>query len=169
MCVPVGVRGFTAVDVFFFFQAEDGIRDYKVTGVQTCALPIWYIPPVFHEAATYDKHFVKPRSGGLLLLRRITPLPRRNAVYFCSGAYRIQLARREELMPAGNLDIRFSRALLVFAETRRIDRVMRFGVNTVPPQDVIASSPDEDMSQQVWQLPFTVIDTKSILSYQSLA
>src|SRR5256885_12136614 len=27
-------------DVFFFFQAEDGIRDYKVTGVQTCALPI---------------------------------------------------------------------------------------------------------------------------------
>src|SRR2546422_8611080 len=27
--------------VFFFFQAEDGIRDVAVTGVQTCALPIW--------------------------------------------------------------------------------------------------------------------------------
>src|SRR2546430_4186641 len=26
---------------FFFFQAEDGIRDLTVTGVQTCALPIW--------------------------------------------------------------------------------------------------------------------------------
>src|SRR5437762_8159279 len=26
---------------FFFFQAEDGIRDTSVTGVQTCALPIW--------------------------------------------------------------------------------------------------------------------------------
>src|SRR5256885_8802953 len=26
--------------LYFFFQAEDGIRDYKVTGVQTCALPI---------------------------------------------------------------------------------------------------------------------------------
>src|SRR6266581_2655237 len=25
----------------FFFQAEDGIRDGRVTGVQTCALPIW--------------------------------------------------------------------------------------------------------------------------------
>src|SRR5437762_14322466 len=25
----------------FFFQAEDGIRDTSVTGVQTCALPIW--------------------------------------------------------------------------------------------------------------------------------
>src|SRR5256885_9364008 len=31
----------SARDSFFFFQAEDGIRDYKVTGVQTCALPIW--------------------------------------------------------------------------------------------------------------------------------
>src|SRR6266446_8960849 len=29
---------------FFFFQAEDGIRDYKVTGVQTCALPICLTP-----------------------------------------------------------------------------------------------------------------------------
>src|SRR5206468_4776742 len=27
--------------VFFFFQAEDGIRDLIVTGVQTCALPIF--------------------------------------------------------------------------------------------------------------------------------
>src|SRR5256885_6608833 len=32
-------RGRSICD-FFFFQAEDGIRDYKVTGVQTCALPI---------------------------------------------------------------------------------------------------------------------------------
>src|SRR5256885_8951239 len=30
--------------VYFFFQAEDGIRDYKVTGVQTCALPIFVVP-----------------------------------------------------------------------------------------------------------------------------
>src|SRR5256885_14095877 len=30
---------------FFFFQAEDGIRDYKVTGVQTCALPICIVYP----------------------------------------------------------------------------------------------------------------------------
>src|SRR5438876_2033286 len=29
--------------LFFFFQAEDGIRDGRVTGVQTCALPI-YLP-----------------------------------------------------------------------------------------------------------------------------
>src|SRR5438046_5690418 len=32
---------------FFFFQAEDGIRDWSVTGVQTCALPIFFcqMPP----------------------------------------------------------------------------------------------------------------------------
>jgi len=29
---------------FFFFQAEDGIRDRDVTGVQTCALPIYLSP-----------------------------------------------------------------------------------------------------------------------------
>src|SRR5690606_21518061 len=32
---------FIDVSVFFFFQAEDGIRDFHVTGVQTCALPIF--------------------------------------------------------------------------------------------------------------------------------
>src|SRR5699024_12109506 len=36
------VRVFAVICLFiFFFQAEDGIRDRNVTGVQTCALPIW--------------------------------------------------------------------------------------------------------------------------------
>src|SRR2546422_1208163 len=40
MClVSVGPSGVDDV-FFFFFQAEDGIRDVAVTGVQTCALPI---------------------------------------------------------------------------------------------------------------------------------
>src|SRR2546425_11315877 len=33
-------------EYFFFFQAEDGIRDKLVTGVQTCALPIFQRPRV---------------------------------------------------------------------------------------------------------------------------
>src|SRR5256886_4146389 len=33
---------------FFFFQAEDGIRDLTVTGVQTCALPIYSSVPLLH-------------------------------------------------------------------------------------------------------------------------
>ena len=40
------------MDAFFFFQAEDGIRDTAVTGVQTCALPISLI-----SAPTSDKPF----------------------------------------------------------------------------------------------------------------
>src|SRR5690606_41181497 len=35
-------NGILLLVVFFFFQAEDGIRDFHVTGVQTCALPILY-------------------------------------------------------------------------------------------------------------------------------
>src|ERR1039457_3659 len=38
--------------VFFFFQAEDGIRDYKVTGVQTCALPICFGLPTRARASS---------------------------------------------------------------------------------------------------------------------
>ena len=36
--------------IFFFFQAEDGIRDIGVTGVQTCALPILYKNIAPHDA-----------------------------------------------------------------------------------------------------------------------
>src|SRR2546429_4756891 len=39
--------------LFFFFQAEDGIRDVAVTGVQTCALPI-YQPIGFRELVEVD-------------------------------------------------------------------------------------------------------------------
>ena len=39
--------------VCFFFQAEDGIRDWSVTGVQTCALPIC-LHVAMHEAALVD-------------------------------------------------------------------------------------------------------------------
>src|SRR2546430_13549740 len=41
MEVRVFVEGVERMFVFFFFQAEDGIRYLTVTGVQTCALPIF--------------------------------------------------------------------------------------------------------------------------------
>src|SRR5438874_10002705 len=44
---------------YFFFQAEDGIRDLYVTGVQTCALPI---------------SFTRSKGGGLDMRPRITAL-----------------------------------------------------------------------------------------------
>src|SRR2546430_4657361 len=46
---------------FFFFQAEDGIRDLTVTGVQTCALPISLVrvgSAAFGNAATRIEAFV---------------------------------------------------------------------------------------------------------------
>src|SRR2546425_5128868 len=46
----------------FFFQAEDGIRDKLVTGVQTCALPIYYTGVVFEAFAR--KEDLRAIAGG---------------------------------------------------------------------------------------------------------
>src|SRR5256885_2649575 len=48
----------------FFFQAEDGIRDYKVTGVQTCALPISAVVQRQHSAAE-DSVVLRDHIGNL--------------------------------------------------------------------------------------------------------
>src|SRR3989454_2212947 len=55
--------------VFFFFQAEDGIRDYKVTGVQTCALPIFHVQPA-RDAPLHVGESVGQRERELLRRRR---------------------------------------------------------------------------------------------------
>src|SRR5207249_5200956 len=51
---------------FFFFQAEDGIRDRNVTGVQTCALPIFvtYVgEPNERAASIYVSPQIEPLLG----------------------------------------------------------------------------------------------------------
>src|SRR6266446_997540 len=53
-CLTGGLLVGSLANSFFFFQAEDGMRDYKVTGVQTCALPIWQ---------ALDEAAVEPASG----------------------------------------------------------------------------------------------------------
>src|SRR5438094_5517342 len=60
----VGARFF---GLCFFFQAEDGIRDRTVTGVQTCALPICCRSPCLHairsaHSATTLRRRTNPRS-----------------------------------------------------------------------------------------------------------
>src|SRR5258708_34549279 len=50
--------------VVFFFQAEDGIRDDLVTGVQTCALPISQKPLKIPDTT---------KKGAFASLRRLTP------------------------------------------------------------------------------------------------
>src|SRR5207245_4677210 len=42
---------------FFFFQAEDGIRDATVTGIQTCALPISGLPFLTSISVLWPKRF----------------------------------------------------------------------------------------------------------------
>src|SRR2546430_7438037 len=55
---------------FFFFQAEDGIRDLTVTGVQTCALPIFPRSVSFENVNLWVKRRgnVKPRFACLICL-----------------------------------------------------------------------------------------------------
>src|SRR5256885_9309680 len=62
--------------VFFFFQAEDGIRDYKVTGVQTCALPIYDedVGILAQRAARRRKHVVVVAAHFALADERLAAL-----------------------------------------------------------------------------------------------
>src|SRR2546430_5662621 len=71
-CLPDLLRVF-----FFFFQAEDGIRDLTVTGVQTCALPIFSdrAPTPFELARRWDlscarRHRSRIAAPGFLRSRR---------------------------------------------------------------------------------------------------
>src|SRR5437016_6619301 len=67
---------FTLLFFFFFFQAEDGIRDWSVTGVQTCALPILSssIRPARScgsLAAGRNRRTTKPSRGKTSILRSL--------------------------------------------------------------------------------------------------
>src|SRR5229473_3534754 len=73
---------------FFFFQAEDGIRDKLVTGVQTCALPIlrpprwrWYRSPHGrrarrpHRPSAVPRGLIRRRRPGQAKIRPALPMP----------------------------------------------------------------------------------------------
>src|SRR5229473_6128366 len=62
---------------FFFFQAEDGIRDKLVTGVQTCALPIWKRHLVVHASAPGDLRPGDEKTAGA---GSLSPLSLRDAL-----------------------------------------------------------------------------------------
>src|SRR5258707_9514578 len=76
------------MNIFFFFQAEDGIRDIGVTGVQTCALPISVFQPVY-TVATGKLH-------GFECLSRFDLEPRRPPDQWFKAAHEVGLGRSEE-------------------------------------------------------------------------
>src|SRR2546430_3160827 len=78
---------------FFFFQAEDGIRDLTVTGVQTCALPIYVFPAA---CAAAGAHAAVARATRTVATLRGTPRGR--------GAAMPSSRRRSDL-PAGSREI----------------------------------------------------------------
>src|SRR5690606_39899012 len=55
----------------FFFQAEDGIRDFHVTGVQTCALPIYTV--IEAEDGTEAVELFRESQPDLVLLDALMP------------------------------------------------------------------------------------------------
>src|SRR2546425_1227166 len=81
---------------FFFFQAEDGIRDKLVTGVQTCALPIC------HGVASLRLRVGRCRSGHATLCRDAGVSPWHIARVFWGaggGVQRLRRVRARELAP----------------------------------------------------------------------
>src|SRR3989442_1890356 len=72
---------------FFFFQAEDGIRDADVTGVQTCALPIYRKLIQFDLLReTWERTNLQfARAGSLVNLERSLPANGRVGGHFMTG------------------------------------------------------------------------------------
>ena len=75
--------------VCFFFQAEDGIRDYDVTGVQTCALPIFGNRA--NQPVGILKHCLKrlagPKQEGITAMRADDLHTKRHAVGVATGRH----------------------------------------------------------------------------------
>src|SRR5262249_59324730 len=68
--VSVGATERRFGSIIFFFQAEDGIRDWSVTGVQTCALPIFQKKLADTEAALQSAlHEAREDPASLAILR----------------------------------------------------------------------------------------------------
>ena len=58
----------------FFFQAEAGIRAYDVTGVQTCALPIWHLLIHIEQMITMLKNKRLVKKGDRVVITTGIPV-----------------------------------------------------------------------------------------------
>src|SRR5256885_16763905 len=85
---------------FFFFQAEDGIRDYKVTGVQTCALPIYSCDDACQSESPGDSPVANPVAHHVAGMVGTVPQSRRMVfLYVAAGAGFATVAARGVTVP----------------------------------------------------------------------
>src|SRR5690625_7892778 len=89
--------------MFFFFQAEDGIRDGHVTGVQTCALPIYRYPKIgkgyYHEIVHVDDCLLKgldqsplyPLTSSLTLMKHLDEIRKKLKIGRASCRERVKI------------------------------------------------------------------------------
>src|SRR5205823_9285956 len=86
----------------FFFQAEDGIRDKLVTGVQTCALPIFSVTsrrrprPTSYRRRTRRTRACRPAAPDPAPRRRTARWGSTQPRYFRSDRYRRRPSNRSE-------------------------------------------------------------------------
>src|SRR5438445_11740808 len=102
--------------IFFFFQAEDGIRDIGVTGVQTCALPIsrkalggvgW--PAAFSSLVSRNRR----RYGGYVVHAAVVLL-----AIGVAGSSAYQTVREARLQPGGSMTVAGDRLVFRGFQTR---------------------------------------------------
>src|SRR5260221_4529597 len=74
--------------LFFFLQAEDGIRDHCVTGVQTCALPIYRVALARYGSGVPG--YTAGRPGQQICTARDSGA---NRLYYCSSRFGFTLLR----------------------------------------------------------------------------
>src|SRR5947209_8937057 len=85
-----------ATPTIFFFQAEDGIRDIGVTGVQTCALPILEPGPRRPECAPREKRMMEFFAVLLVVMLLVV------AVTVTTAVLAVRRVRRSRLVVTGD-------------------------------------------------------------------
>src|SRR6266481_6988557 len=120
----------------FFFQAEDGIRDGTVTGVQTCALPISQIKQLEAKLALHSIYFptlqptVAKPMGGLLPSQAVT-LDALASDFIQYLKYRPDA----HLILEGHADIRGAKDFNIKLTERRVERTKSYLVEKGAPAD----------------------------------
>src|SRR5207248_5123418 len=97
-----------------FFQAEDGIRDRTVTGVQTCALPIY--ETTYHRASSVDEAAALFAKGT-------------EAKYLAGGQTLLPVMKQRLASPSDVIDLAKIKELVgvVRSEERRVGKGWRSG------------------------------------------